>query len=257
MPLASGAPSAAVDTPPPVSAKAFCERVVALGEKHYAGAPVSDQENIPCGHHVRPLRKVASECALRVESPSVEFHGDVAARCLEAAERCRFVSFYAFDQVPACRGVVTGKVGEGQPAMFDEACAPGLSLVHGRCVKPVPKNADCAEFPGGYLGDPAAQPRCEPGAECIQTGFGADGTPLVFTCFATQATGQPCKLDLDVCASGLSCYQGKCRARSPVGGDCMKDRDCEDLLGCEISGGVFGHCVPRPTTGYSCDPPKP
>lgn len=229
-----------------------------LGEKNLGGAPISDQENIPGLRNVRPLRKVASECSLRVDSPNVEFHGDVAARCLEAAEKCGGnTTLYAYEFIPECRGVLTGKVAEGQVAQFGEACAAGLSYVKGRCVKPVVKNAECDEAPGGMLGDPKDHPRCEAGAECIQLGFGSDGNPLVFKCLASQAIGDACKLDLNACTSGTSCYQGKCRAKAALGGECMAEADCGAGLGCDIKGGVFGKCIERRSSIHSCDPPKP
>lgn len=221
------------------------------------GAPLSDRENISAHHYVKPLRLVGTECALRAESTSVEFHGDVAARCLEAAERCGAITFYAFYMLPECRGVVTGKVGEGQPALFSDACAPGLSLVNGRCVKPVPKNGDCDEFPGGFLGDSSEHPRCEAGTECIQLGFGADGIPHDLRCLVAQKIGEPCKFFPDTCTDGAACYQGKCRARAQVGGVCMNQRDCVDGAMCEIKDGVFGQCVVMRTLLDSCAPPKP
>jgi hypothetical protein len=207
---------------------------------------LSDQENLPALHYVKPLRAIRGECTMRVEGPNVEFHGDVAARCLEVAiERRARTTFYAFELIPECDGVVTGKVGDGQPALFAEACAPGLSFVKNHCTKPVAKNGDCDESPGGILGDPKEHPRCEAGLDCFQTGFGADGTELVFKCLTPQAIGDACKLEVNACASGSSCYQGKCRERAQAAGDCMTEGDCVEGLACEIRGGVFGHCLAR------------
>lgn len=243
-PAASGAPASGLA---PIDAATFCARVVALGEANMKACAVSEQANIPARVNLKSLGGVGEECTKRAQSKNVEFHGDVAAQCLAAAEkRGGRTTFWAFWRLPACRGVVTGKAAAGQPALFGEECAPGLSFVGNRCVEPVGNGGDCDQTPGGLIGDPAKVTPCKEGLACFQTYWGADGLPLEFKCIPPQPIGGRCKLDPSTCVDGAHCYQGKCRERAAEGGECMSLYDCKDGLDCEIKGGVFGKCVPAP-----------
>lgn len=230
-----------------VSAKDFCARADQIGKRNLAQAPFAMQENSPALNYVKSIHAVPKECAARVESNNVEFHADVALRCLAAAEKCGPpTTFYTFAELPECEGVLTGKLGAGKPALFAEECAAGLTFVKNRCVEAVAMNGDCDEYPGGILGKADNGERCQPGALCFQTGFGADGLPLVFKCLAPQALGARCKLDTNQCQPGSSCYQGKCRQRAALGESCMRWHDCAEGLACAIEGGVFGRCQVSP-----------
>lgn len=221
----------------------FCQAAVDLGEKHLAKAPSSERANVPSIGVVKDLASTKKECAARVDSTKVEFHGDVAFACIEGAKkRGGSTTFFTFHLVPECQGVVTGKATDGQPALFAEECAPGTAMVSSRCVKPVAKNGKCEDYPSGLLGKTADHPRCEQGTECFMTRFSADGFPAEFACLEPRPAGSPCKLDLNTCGQGTSCYQGKCRELAAAGGDCMNDGHCQRGLGCEIKGGAFGTC---------------
>lgn len=231
----------------PIPAAEFCAKAQQIGDINYAKCAFSEQENSPALNYVKSIREATKECRARVESAQVEFHGEVAARCLAAAEkRGGRTTFFTFAEIPECEGVLTGKVAAGKPALFAEECATGLSFVKNRCVEPVAKFGDCDEYPGGILGKADNGERCQPGTLCFQTGFGADGMPLVFKCLPAQAEGAPCKLDDNQCTPGTSCYQGKCRARAAVGEACMRWGDCLDGHDCVIKGGVFGTCQKLP-----------
>ena len=234
--------SAAPAPLPSLSAVEFCKRATALSHANYKGRAESSRENISALHHVKPLRLVAQECRSRVQSPQVEFHPAVGARCLEAAhKRGPGTTFYAFSEISACRGVLTGKAKAGQAVRFQEECAPGLNFVRNRCRKPAAKNKRCAASPGGFLGS-AQYPRCEKGLGCFMLGRGWD-KELIFRCLEPKQPGERCKISLDLCAKGLACYQGKCKERGGEGATCMSSKHCRDRLHCKISGGVFGICV--------------
>ncbi len=221
----------------------FCQAAVELSEQHMASAPFSEKANLPSTGDVKPLSAVKTECAARAGSAKVEFHGGVASACIEGAKkRGGATTFFSFHLVPDCQGVVTGKATDGQPALYPEECAPGTAMVNSRCVKPVAKNGKCEDYPSGLLGKSVEHPRCEPGTECFLTRFSADGFPPEFTCLEPRPEGSPCKLDLNTCAQGTSCYQGKCRAFAASGGECMNDGHCQPGLRCEIKGGAFGTC---------------
>jgi hypothetical protein len=245
----TGAPSVVASAPPPppasLSAVDFCKRVTALSYANYKGAAQSTRDNISALHYVKPLRLVAEECRSRVQSPQVEFHPAVAARCLEAAhKRGPETTFYAFSQISDCRSVLTGKAKAGQAVRFHEECAPGLNFVRNRCRKPAAKNERCAASPGGFLGS-AQYPRCEKGLRCFMLGRGRD-KKLIFRCLEPKQLGERCKVSLNLCAKGLACYQGKCKERGGEGATCMSSEHCRDGLHCKISGGVFGICVANP-----------
>jgi len=221
-----------------------------------AACPVSEQANISSLDVVKPLAAVKQECEMRVKSKNVELHGDVAHRCIDAAEkRGGKTTFYMFDQLPECRGVVTGKAVENAPANYPEECAPGLALLKNRCVKPQPKNASCPAYPAGLMGKAGEHPVCEPGLGCFMTRYSADGFPAEYACLEPRPVGSPCKLDLNACEQGTSCYQGKCRALAARDGDCMGFGDCGPGLACEIKGGVFGKCVDKPAVVERCGAP--
>lgn len=244
---ADGAPSKTVP------AKEFCERAAKLGEQNFAQCTAEQRANTTALNYVKNIRDVPRECAIRVESANVEYHADVAYRCLEAAEKLGGkTTFYTFATISACEGVLTGKQGAGKPALYAEECASGLTFVKNRCVEPVAKDGDCDEYPGGILGKSDNGERCQPGFQCFQTGFGADGNPLVFKCLKPQKIGDRCKLDVNQCEPGSSCYQGRCRARAEAGGVCMQWGDCADGLSCSIKGGLFGTCVVAPAVVEKC-----
>jgi len=241
---APGASSSAASASSSLTAQEFCAQTVQLGEENMAGAAASERANITSLDHVKPLSSVPKECSMRVESPNVEFHGDVAYRCIEAARaRRRGTTLFTFEDLPECRGVLTGKATDGQPALFAEECATGFALLSNRCVKPVAKNGTCDASPGGILGNADDHPRCEPGLDCFKTRYSADGNPAEYACLTPSDIGASCKLALNTCARGSSCYQGKCRALSDVDGDCMAETDCRPGNLCSIKGGVFGKCV--------------
>lgn len=233
----------------------FCARVVEISERNMAACAFSEQANIPSLGVVKPLSGVKQECELRVKSKNVQFHGDVAQRCVDAADRRGGkTTLYAFHRIPACNGVVTGTAAENQPANYPEECAPGLALLKNRCVKPQPKNARCPSYPGGLLGKTDEHPVCEQGLGCFLTFWSSDGFPDEYTCLEPRPVGAPCKPDANACEQGTSCYQGKCRARAALSGPCMGDGDCAPDLSCQISGGVFGTCITRPQVVESCGP---
>ncbi len=251
-PSASAAPAA-----PPLTPAEFCARAVKIGETNMAACPTSEQANVPALGHVKDLASAKKECEIRVGSKNVEYHPDAAGRCIDAAEkRGGKTTFFTFDLVPACREVLTGKAGAGQPALYPEECATGLLLLGSRCVKPVAKNGECIDYTGGLLGKPSDHPPCEPGLGCFMTRYSADGFPPVFHCLEPQPIGARCQIFPNACAEGTSCYQGKCRALGAEGGACMAWNDCGPGLTCDIQGGVFGTCKAKPPGLETCGPPK-
>ena len=213
----------------------------------------SEKANVDSTDRVKDLSSAAKECSMRVESANVELHPDVALRCIEAAKkRGGKTTFFTFFLVPECSGVLTGKAGAGQPVLFAEECAPGLAMLKNHCSKPVAKNARCDDFPAGLLGKVDEHPRCEDGLGCFMTFSTSDGLPSEFACLPPSDLGAPCKLYINTCAQGSSCYQGKCRAEASAEGVCMADVDCLSGLACKIEGGVFGKCVAKPTTLDTC-----
>jgi hypothetical protein len=200
------------------------------------------------------LFKAFSECRARVNSAKVEFHGEVAAACIAAAEaRGLKTTFYVFDILPACQGVLTGKAGAGEPALYAEECASGLSMLKNRCVKPIAKHGECEAYWGGLLSKAADHLPCEAGLACLLTVGSSDGNPSVYHCLPPLAPGDRCKLGQELCGAEASCYQGRCRALASAGGECMSLLDCKPKHDCEIKGGVFGRCVAS-NEEESCNP---
>ena len=227
--------------------EAFCAEAVKLGEENMAKCADSERANVDSTDRVKDLASASRECTMIVGTSNVEFHPDVAARCIEGAKkRGGRTTFFTFFLVPECSGVVTGKAGEGTPVLWAEECAPGLAKLKNRCVKPLAKNARCDDFPGGLLGKADEHPRCQDGLGCFMTFSTSDGYPSEFTCLPPTDIGAPCKLDIHTCAQGSSCYQGKCRARGGNQGVCMRETDCQPELTCALEGGLFGKCVARP-----------
>ncbi len=245
-PTASPSGSAVSSAAPlaPLGKEAFCERAVALGERNYASCTDSQRANTPALGHLAALFNAKQECLARVNSAKVDFHGEVAAACLAAAEaRAAKTTFFIFDLLPACQGVVTGKAGAGEPALYAEECASGLSMLKNRCVKPIPKHGLCEAYWGGLLGKATDHLPCEPGLACLMTEGSSDGYPAVYHCLPPLAVGDRCKLGQELCGAEASCYQGRCRALAGAGGECMSMVDCQPKQHCEIKGGVFGRCV--------------
>jgi hypothetical protein len=245
---ASAAPTAtASGAPAGLTREEFCAQAVKLGEENMAKCASSERANVDSTDRVKDLASAAKECTMRVGSANVDFHPDVAQRCLEGAKkRGGKTTFFTFFLVPECSGVLTGKAADGAPVLFAEECAPGLAMLKNHCSKPVAKNARCDDFPAGLLGKVDEHPRCQDGLACFMTFSTSDGYPSEFACMPPTDLGAPCKLDLNTCAQGSSCYQGKCRAVASEGGECMRETDCAPELTCEIKGGVFGKCVARP-----------
>lgn len=244
----SGSSARAPDAPPASAApavaltkEAFCERAVKLGEARLAKCTKDDQ-NQRTYLDFKPLVEGAKQaCADRVGAAQVEFHADAAAACLEAAEkRVGPTAFATFSEIPACRGVLTGKVAKGGAAKFGEACAAGLSLRKGTCEPPAAVNAACGWDGRGVLGKPEDHPACEPGAACRDE-----------KC-VKAALGERCDPMLGNCPDGSTCHQGKCRALAPLGGACMHDAECADGNRCDLPGGLFGRCAPRRALGEAC-----
>lgn len=243
----AAAAASAAAAPAGLTPEAFCAEAVKIGEQNMAQCADSERANVESTDRVKSLATASQECSMRVQSAKVEFQPEVAARCIEGAKRRGGkTTFFTFFLVPECSGVLRGKAGEGAPVLWAEECAPGLAMLKNRCVKPVAKNARCDAFPGGLLGNPDEHPRCQEGLGCFMTFSTSDGYPSEYACLPPSGLGAPCKLDLHTCAQGSSCYQGKCRALERAGGECMWDTDCLPELSCEIKGGVFGTCVPRP-----------
>lgn len=257
---ASASPSAHAATSPTGAAatltrEEFCAHAVELGEANLAKCADSEKANVPSMGHVKSLASASKECSMRVASQNVEFQPEVAHRCIEAArQRGGRTTFFSFDLVPACSGVLTGKAAEGQPALFAEECALGLAKVENRCVRPVARNARCDDYPGGLLGTPDEHPRCEAGLACFMTNGGGDGNQAQFACLPPSESGARCKLYVNTCAQGSSCYQGRCREQASLGGECMSEGDCLAGHSCEIQGGVFGRCVARSPIPETCGP---
>lgn len=248
----SAIPSAAVGSssatpaalPVPLSKEAFCDRAVALGELNYASCTDGQKANTPALSHLASLFNAKQECLARVNSAKVEFHGEVAAACIAAAEaRGAKTTFFIFDLLPACQGVVTGKAGAGEPVLYAEECSNGLSMLKNRCVKPIAKHGVCEAYWGGLLGKAADHLPCDAGLACLMTESSSDGYPAVYHCLPPLAVGDRCKLGQELCGAEASCYQGRCRALVSVGGECMSLSDCQPKQNCEIKGGVFGRCV--------------
>lgn len=227
--------------------EAFCERAAQIGDKNMEACAPALRANVPAMDSVKDVAAAKKECSMRVASPKVEFRPDVAHRCIAAAEkRGGKTTFFSFHLIPECNGVLGGKAVGGEPAIFAEECAPGFSFLKNRCAKPVAKNGTCEDYPGGQLGRPDEHPRCEEGLGCYMTRYSADGYPAEFACLPPQPIDARCKLGLDQCVTGSSCYQGKCRARAEAGAQCMAPGDCVAGHTCEIKGGVFGTCVVQP-----------
>jgi hypothetical protein len=84
------------------------------------------------------------------------------------------------------------------------------------------------------------------------TKYSADGNEAELMCLEPQPIDARCKLDLHQCASGSSCYQGKCRELADAGGQCMNDSHCREGMACEIRGGAFGTCATKPPARETC-----
>jgi hypothetical protein len=235
----------------------FCKQAVSLSEANLASCPVSEQANLPAIASVKPLFGIAKECSMRVESDNVDFRPEIAHACIEAAKRRGGkTNFYDFYLLPECRGVVGGKAGAGRPALFAEECAPGTAWLANRCVKPGTANSPCEADPGGYLGKADEHRQCEGTLGCFLTRGSFDGNPATYACLPPQPVGAPCKLDINTCEEGTSCYQGKCRTLADADGECMGYGHCKAGLECKVSGGLFGRCVAKPAVLETCAPKR-
>jgi hypothetical protein len=260
--------SAPVETAPPASTggvlpadatgggvdrEKFCERASKLSELNLGKCTRAEQDNLPAPEldAVKPMDQITRECAARVGSAKARYDPKAGQRCIDAAEkRGGLMTFYRFSEIPECRGVVTGIAAEGQPVLYAEECAPGLAWVENRCAKQGAKNAECARGTAGILGAPAQHVACEPGLACLYTRYPYEGDAGELRCLEPTSIGGACRLRgrdprlTNLCPSGTSCYQGKCRALAEEGGECMSWDDCGPRSSCVIEGGVFGKCSP-------------
>jgi hypothetical protein len=155
----------------------------------------------------------------------------------------------------ACSGVVTGLQAAGAPCAVDLECQNGLTCVgwtgstDGQCKTPGAAGAACeqAADAGSALDLDYGfgnHPPCAAGAYCV--------TP---TCKTQGASGAACTED-QACATGLTCYLGKCAAMGPAGdgGACDTTVDCVQGLYCATGdgGATPGACMPREIAGGAC-----
>ncbi len=250
-PAGSASASTAGDLPA-VTREAFCERAVKLGEASLAKCSKEDQSAVSYLDLKNAQQTASADCTARLSSKAAEFHGDVAAKCLAACEKkAAFATFQTLEQLPECVGVLSGTVAEGQPAKNAEECASGLSLANGKCQKSAAENADCGTA-GSKLGKPDDHAACVAGLRCSSMGSESDGNTPKWRCIKARAIGEACPPNLDTCVDGAWCYQGKCRARAEVGGECMQNSDCVDPEACHIEGCAFGKCIAPKAAGEEC-----
>jgi len=230
----------------------FCARIVKLGESTLAKCNKDDQNQRTYLDFKPAVASAKADCEARMAS-KVEFHADVAGRCLGAAEaRAGDTTFGQLRGLPECMGVLTGTAALGDAVKFGEECAPQLTVLDGKCAKPAALNAVCTDFARGTLGSDTDHPSCEPNLACrMMPGSGVDGSAFVNRC-VKAALGERCDPLVGNCPNGATCYQGKCRERAELGVECMNDGDCKDGSMCELPGGMFGKCAAPKPLGEKC-----
>jgi len=248
----AGSASAAAATAS-ITAEDFCAQAAKLGDDNLAKCADSEKANVPSMGHVKNLATAKDECSIRMKSANVEFHGDAAAKCIDAAKKHGgMMTFFRFDELPECGGVLTGKATDGQPANYAEECASGFALFGNHCQKPGALHAVCADYTGGLLSKADDHHTCDASLDCFVTKEGSDGNADELHCEKPSDAGAMCQLGVNTCPRGSSCYQGKCRPAAAAGGDCMAPRDCGPNLACEIKGGAFGKCADRAAVPETC-----
>lgn len=229
----------------------FCARIVKLGESTLARCNKED-ENQRTYLDFKPAVEFAKvDCKARLAS-KVEFHADVATRCLGAAEaRAGNTTLGYLGYLRECDGVLTGTAALGEVVKFPEECATGSVQFSGRCAKPAALNAVCTDSAHGTLGSDTDHPSCEPNLVCrMMPGSGVDGS-FVSRC-VKAALDERCDPLIGNCPNSATCYQGKCRERAELGVECMHDGDCKDGTMCEIPGGLVGKCAALKPLGEKC-----
>ncbi|HMR77223.1 MAG TPA: Dickkopf N-terminal cysteine-rich domain-containing protein [Polyangiaceae bacterium] len=123
----------------------------------------------------------------------------------------------------------------GESCTYPTQCSPGVCL-GGQCVSPSPSGGTCV------TGSCPATERCD-------TDQGITGT-----CKPHPGVGQACLNGW--CADGLGCFQDKCFAPAPLGGDCSVSNWCTSGLYCHASGGK-STCKTLGKVGEACGDDSP
>ena len=228
----------------------FCARIVKLGESTLAKCTKEDENQSTYLYFKPEVASAKVDCDAKLSS-RVEFHADVATRCVEAAEaRQGNTTFAQLGELEACAGVLTGTAALGESVKYAEECAAGLIIFSGKCSKPSGQNTPCASFVRGALGAFADHPSCEAGLVCATM---PNTDPQAFDDRCVKAElGARCDLLVGNCPRETTCYQGKCRERAELGVECMHDIDCKAGTMCEIPGGLFGKCAALKPLGAKC-----
>jgi hypothetical protein len=207
-----------------------------------------------CGGAAENLAAVcASALRAALERGAVRVDAGRVARCARDTRKslsgCDWVSPLLPEPAPSCATLIDGTLARGAPCASSLECADGLYCrgaapgVGGVCAPPARVGAACenpadnlAAFARG-VGDPR-HPSCE-------------GLCMRGQCVARGAEGAACPSSA-LCAGGLHCIDGTCRARAlPVAGEpCSAQKECGAGLVCTV-----GTCGPPKAGGASCKLP--
>jgi hypothetical protein len=186
-------------------------------------------------------RKASLQALLDQElTGPIDYDEVAAAECLARLEGRSGCGLTSLD-LPACEGMLVGRLEDGEPCERDVTCKSGWCVQPGEAAARV-----CTPLQGsgpvhaGKAGDPCLD-TCEAPGNCPP--IGSSQTPTVCyrsdglfcdyreetqteTCEPLREVGEPCEADRE-CAGSLFC-QGLCEAPACVDGECVESALSEE-----------------------------
>jgi hypothetical protein len=267
-----------IDAQPPLPlAQRYCELVKETPAKRRDACCPSMPTFAPANECARTLSAALRSGAVGIEPADLDACADAVAK--ETAG-CDWVGSLASPTVPACLGIIKGKLNNGAVCRSSLECAEGsrcrgLGATHaGKCAPPLPAQRMCniavdslATFAGqddvdrhhpeceGYCARKQCLDALAVGAACVTSlACGPKNHCIAGKCSAgpLPGPGEPCT---DACVGGTRCWKGKCVQAKTEGDACENDGECR--IHCEMATGTkSGKCAQQcPSFPSTTKPP--